>query len=179
MNARTRLVVVAAAAALGCLTAVSSARAGAARFDLTGTWVGSIKCTGVFQGAKFPAFTLTPTLKISQSGLNVGIFADYPPGDTDDSYVGYANPDAKKPLEKGELAILYCGTDDVLGNEPTFDEIGRMVVSTKPPKVKATFKGTSIYSDPGISDAEVGTCKWKWTRTDTADPGIPTVCPAP
>lgn len=178
MSTRIRFAVVAAAAALAFPT-VATVHAGQARFDLTGTWQGSIKCKGVFQGAKFPAFTLTPTLKISQSGLNVGILADYPPGDTDDSYVGYANPDVKKPLEKGELAILYCGTDDVLGNEPTFDEIGRMVVSTKPPKVKATFKGTSIYSDPGISDAEVGTCKWKWTRTDANDPGIPTTCPPP
>jgi hypothetical protein len=186
MNARTRLAVV-AAAALTCLMASSAARAGQARFDLTGTWVGSIKCKGFNGGVKDP-FTLTPTLKISQSGLNIGVFADYPPGDFDDFYTGYANPNVKKPLEKGEFVLIVCGTNDVLG-EPSpdapFDEIGRMSVSTKPPKVKATFKGTSIYSDPQLtpfSDPQTtpisaGTCKWKYTRIDVVDPGISVTCP--
>ena len=178
MNTRTRLTIVAAGAALACLTTFSTAHAGAQFFDLTGTWQGNIKCKSFFDGSK-TSFPLTPTLKISQSGLKIGILADYPPGDIDDSYVGYANPDAKKPFEKGEFALIYCGTDDVLGNDPTFDEIGRMAAKTKAPKVKATFKGTSLYSDPGVTDAEAGTCKWTWTRIDDADPGIPLDCPPP
>jgi hypothetical protein len=184
MKAHTRLVV-AAAAALACLGTSSAARAGAARFDLTGTWVGSIKCKGFFGGVKDP-FTLTPTVKISQSGLNIGLLAD--DAGTLDSYVAYANPDAKKPLEKGEFALIFCGTNDVLAEpfDAPFDEIGRMTVSTKPPKVKATFKGTSIYSDsqlsfgpPQTTPISAGTCKWKFTRTDTNDPGIPLTCPVP
>lgn len=178
MNTKTRIAAVALATAFLVAGAASGVGAGQARFDLTGTWVGSIKCKASFHGEKV-SFELTPTLLISQSGLNVGILADYPPGDIDDRYVGFANPDIKKPLEKGELAILYCGTDDLLGNEPTFDEIGRMTVSTKIAKVKATFKGTSIYSDPGIIEAEAGTCKWKWTRTSDIDPGVPVTCPVP
>ncbi len=52
------------------------------------------------------------------------------------------------------------------------DEIGRMSVSAKPGKVKATLKGLSFYSDT----ADHGTCKWSMKRIGTTDPGVPTEC---
>ncbi len=105
-------------------------------------------------------------MRITQSGLDVGIALDYGGADFD-NYSGLANPGAKKP-EKGELAIVYCGTNDLVGDLGDFDELGRMSISTKLGKLKASFKGTTIFSDfsnPGPLPALGYTCKWKYVRT--------------
>jgi hypothetical protein len=143
-------------------------------YDLTGTWTGAIKCKSFDTGGKVK-FTLTPlALLISQNGLAIGMLADY--GGLSDRYVAVANPDVKKPLEKGELALVVCGTNDQVGDDSDFDEIGRLTVKAKPAVVKAKLAGTSIFSDPGVLAPEAGTCKWKFTRTGTTDPGVPTSC---
>lgn len=143
-------------------------------FDLTGNWTGSIKCKSSLGGAKHTV-TLTPAMQVQQSGLNIGV--QLTSGVTTTSYAGLANPAAKKPEQKGEFALVRCGTNDVLG-DLVQDELGRMAASTKPPKVKATFKGVSFFSNPGTFPAEAGSCKWKWKRTDTGpvDGGIVTEC---
>lgn len=172
---RKRITTVAAAVLLSSALA-SSVFAAFITFDPTGTWTGSIKCKSFFAGTK-EKFTLTPTMKISQNGLRLDLVLDYGGGDTE-TYTGLANPDAKKPTQKGQLALTACGTDDLLGNAPTFDELGTMSVATKPPpSVKASFKGTSIFS-VGLTfpKTEAGTCKWKWTRKDLIDPGVVTAC---
>ena len=148
----------------------------AAAFDLTGTWSGTTACTSLFQGEKFK-FKDAPTLQVTQVGDRIGVRADYGGGDVD-FYTGHAYPDAKKPDEKGEVALIACGTDSIAGNEPMFDELGRFAVSTKTGKIKATLKGLSFFSDPGVASPEAGTCKWKLTRTDTGNPGIATGCAA-
>jgi hypothetical protein len=151
------------------------AAAPAAAFDLTGTWEGGATCTSFFEGAKVK-FKDAPTIQITQIGDAIGLRADYGGGDVD-FYTGIAHPDAKKPEEKGELALIACGTDSVAGNPGTFDEVGRFAAKTKVDKVKATVKGLSFFSDPGAESPEAGTCKWKLTRVDTADAGIATECP--
>lgn len=147
----------------------------AAAFDLTGTWQGSSTCTSLFEGEK-QKFTDAPAIQITQVGDAIGLRADYGAGDVD-FYAGIAHPDAKKPDEKGEIALVACGTDSVAGNAGTFDEVGRFSASTKVGKVKATVKGLSFFSDPGTASPEAGTCKWKLTRTDALDAAIPTTCP--
>ncbi len=144
-------------------------------YDLTGTWRGSIKCSALIAGAKQKS-VLTPTMRISQIGLNIGVQLDF--GTSTSAYGGLANPDAKKPEQKGEAALVLCGTDNVLGVD-LFDEIARMAVAAKPGKVKASFKGVSIFSGPSTPQVTHGTCKWKWTRTDTAEPGLKTQCGEP
>jgi len=115
-------------------------------------------------------------MRIAQGGLEVGLVLDYGGGDTE-QYSGVANPDAKKPFDKGELAIVFCGTNDRVGDPPTFDEIGRITVKAKQGQVKASFKGTSIFSDPGTGlDTEAGTCKWSYKRTSNDPPMLPTSC---
>ncbi len=158
-----------AAAALALATAAGPALA----FDLTGTWTGTIKCKEFVNGVK-DKFELTPTITISQSGNALGILATFGPGDSD-MYTALANPDAKKP-DKGEFAIIFCGTDNQVGNSPTFDEIGRMQVTTKTGKIAAKFRGESIFSDPADMGPEAGTCKWSWKRVDTVDPWVATTC---
>jgi hypothetical protein len=146
----------------------------AVAFDLTGTWSGSTSCTSLFQGEKFK-FKDAPTLQVTQVGDAIGVRADYGGGHID-FYTGRAYPDAKKPGEKGEIALIACGTDSIAGDEPDFDEIGRFTVSTKTGKIKATFKGLSFFSDPGVASPEAGTCKWTLTRTDLGNAGISTAC---
>jgi hypothetical protein len=149
--------------------------------DLTGTWVGTLTCKSFDTGLK-TKLALEPVLQISQSGNEVGARLDF--GGTQEEYDGLANPDGKKPATKGELALIRCSTDSVAGNdfgsdEPDFDEIGRFAVGAKPGKIKASLKGQSFFSDPGVASPEAGSCKWRFTRIDTADPGITPTCPAP
>jgi hypothetical protein len=161
-----------------CMAAVLCGVAGpAAAFDLTGTWSGTTSCTSLFQGEKFK-FKDAPTLQVTQVGDAIGVRADYGGGDVD-LYTGHAYPDAKKPNEKGEIALIACGTDSTAGNGPAFDEVGRFTISTKTGKIKATIKGLSFFSDPlSMNSPEIGTCKWSLTRTALAGSGVSTACGA-
>jgi hypothetical protein len=144
-------------------------------FDLTGTWEGHSTCTSLFEGEK-QKFSDAPTIQITQVGDAIGMRADYGGGDVD-LYTGVAHPDPKKSAEKGEMALVACGTDSIAGNPGTFDEVGRFAVTTKVDKVKAAVKGLSFFSDPGVASPEAGTCKWRLTRVDTIDAAVPTTCP--
>lgn len=161
-----------AALALLTLTLVGADARGAAAqlFDVTGRWVGKLTCKTASAGTK-SSTVATPTLAITQADAAVGMELDYG-GGTVERYTGLANPDGKKALTKGEIGIIRCGTDSVAANAPA-DEIGRLSASTKAaPAVKATLKGQSVFSAP----PSIGTCTWKWTRTDLADPGVATSC---
>jgi hypothetical protein len=154
--------------------AVVSGGGVAAAFDLTGTWSGTAKCTSLFDGITFK-FTDEATVQITQSGRGFGFRADYGPNNVN-LYAGRTYDDAKKPDEKGEVALVACGTDSVAGNDPAFDELGRFTAKTKPGKVKATLKGVTYFSDPGEETPEAGTCKWSLTRVDATDPAGATAC---
>jgi hypothetical protein len=155
------------------VTVVATGRSAGA-LELTGTWTGTTKCTSFYQGAKV-VFGDAPTVQITQDGRTIGVRADFGQGNIS-FYAGRTHPAVKKPDEKGEIALVACGTDDVLGNDPDFDELGRFTAVTKLAKIKATLKGVSFFSDPGVALPEAGTCKWKLTRTDTVNMHIPTSC---
>ncbi len=147
------------------------ARGQVSTFDLTGTWVGKLTCKGMTAGVKATVVS-TPALSVSQSGNAVGLVMDYG-GGVVEQYVGLANPDATKPLEKGELGVIRCGTDNAVGTTVAADEVGRLSAGTKPaPSSKGTLKGTSVVA----RSTGLATCAWKWTRTAVADPGVPTEC---
>jgi hypothetical protein len=154
------------------LSAALAAPAGA--FDVTGTWSGTRKCQDLFGGAK-AKFNEPATLHISQSGNAIGIEVVIAGADTT-NYTALANFPAAKP-DKGEFAMLHCGTNDVAGDDVAFDAIGRMQAATKTDKVKAKIKGISIFSDTGAASPGLGTCKWSLTRVATAPPGVALVCP--
>lgn len=162
------------------LLVVASAPPASAAFityDLTGTWTGTLKCNELTGGVKEKAVS-NPTMRISQVGLNFRVEFSFPGGNTQ-TYAGLANPNAKKPEQKGDAILIRCGTNNVLGNVGHTNTMARMSVSTKPNKVKASFKGFSIFSDPSDPEPHHGTCKWKFTRTDTIDPQLATSCPLP
>ena len=162
--------VVAGAAVAAALVAGGDAAA----FDPTGTWTGTAKCTSLFDGIRFK-FTDEVTVKIQRDGRSIGFSADYGPANVN-LYGGRTYDDAKKPDENGEVALVACGTDSVAGNGPAFDELGRFTAKTKAGKVKATLKGVTYFSDPGVAWPEAGTCKWSLTRIDAAVPGTATTC---
>lgn len=140
-------------------------------FDLSGTWTGSITCKAATAGVK-EKITLTPAVTISQIDNRVGVRVDLGSGGVE-HYTGLANPDEKKPLTKGEIALIHCGSDDAPGADPSFDEIGRFVAATKEaPVAKASLKGISVFARP----ESIGTCTWKWTRTALGNPGVPVGC---
>lgn len=166
---RRGLAVAAAIVAFGTTERVALA------FDLTGTWAGTAKCTSLFEGEKFK-FTDEPAIQVTQVDRAIGLRVDYGGGNVN-FYVGRAYDDAKKPQDKGEVAMVACGTDSVAGNDPAFDELGRFAAKTKPGKVKASLKGVTFFSDPGIPSPEAGTCTWSLTRLDTSNAAIETSCP--
>lgn len=162
-----------AAAALVMSAVPRAADAAFITYNLTGTWSGTIKCSEFLDGAKQKTVS-TPAMTVSQVGLDIGIRLDFGGGNVH-SYTGLANPNAKKPEQKGEFAVVFCGTNSEIADAVP-DKLGRMVASTKPNKVKATIKGTTIFSDPPGFVAHHGTCKWKFTRTDTVDLGFAATC---
>ena len=167
----------AAAGVLGLAMALPShAPAAFITYNIAGTWTGSIKCSGVRGGVKVKSKRQKITMTISQLDLNVGIAVQN--GNATTRYAGLLNPDKKKPEQKGEFAVVACGTNSTAA-DLTADELGRMQASTKPGKVKATIKGITYYSAAGNAPPEAGSCKWSWKRTDNLDPQLQTDCTTP
>ncbi len=148
---------------------LAAATSPAHAFDVSGHWSGTYACKGSFDGEK-ASFTSALEADLTQSGAVVGanILFDGTPY----SYNGLAVFGLAKP-DKGDLMLVICGTDDNL-NSTTYDELGRLKVTTKPAKGTGTISGFSIYSrsDP----PRLYTCKWKLKRTSAVDPGVPTAC---
>jgi hypothetical protein len=157
------------AALLAAALAITAAPAAA--FDLTGSYVGKFRCTGSFEGRKDSFAEPQVQVAITQSGNVFGMRFD--DGFDVLDYSGVAIPDQAKP-DKGEMAFVFCGTDDVLGNNGDLDEIGRLKVTTKPAKGTGKLSGTSIFTE--LDGTSVFTCKWTFKRVDTNDPGLPTSC---
>jgi hypothetical protein len=152
---------------LSVLCVLAMGTGGALALDLTGTWSGSYECKakiGFFGGPDTFGFNPS-TLKITQGVGNVPLALDI-----DDAYQFNGAPlESPNSPDKGEAAVVRCGTTDIDGGE-----VGRIPVTTKPTKGSGTFSGTSIfYSDGGLY-----TCKWKYKRKSTMDPGVPH-CPPP
>jgi len=132
-------------------------------FDLNGTWVGKWSCKG-FDGAKFTDGNRDSTMLVTQTGNALAIDLD----GGSYRYNGLAIADDAKP-EKGEVVLASCSID----NQPGANGLGelmRLTVKTKSGAVKATLKGISIFENPPTT---VGTCKYSFKRTSTADPNVP------
>lgn len=139
-------------------------------FDVTGHWSGTYKCKGTFDGEK-DSYVDTLEADFTQSGAAAGanvVFTGTP-----FNYSGVAIANAAKP-DGGDLMLVICGTDDVLGSAQ-YDELSRLKVTTKPAKGTGTISGESLYVRGGPIQAY--TCKWKLKRTATSAPVVPTSCP--
>jgi hypothetical protein len=164
------------AAALLVATSAPPASAALISPEVVGSWTGKLQCNEYNGGVKEKA-TATPTMRISQVGANFLLELDFGNGNTQ-NYGGLLNPDVKKPEKKADAILIRCGTNNQIGDHP--NAMGRMTISGKPGKVKASFKGFSIFSDETAPSPDHGTCKWKFTRIDTVDPNLPdTTCPLP
>lgn len=158
---RTTALFVTTLLAAACVVAARPAEA----YDLTGHWVGKWSCTGVTNGVKTKTTQATSTLVVtSLSGDKLAAFMDLQRG-----FLGIAIPDAAKP-EKGEAALVGCGTDEDPSNFGQ-TEVGRWKVVTK--GAKGALSGTSVRSN-GVGDVQ--TCKYKYKRVDTVDDDLKFLC---
>jgi hypothetical protein len=139
----------------------------ATAFDLTGTWLGKVSCSGVLAGHKRILKRSPSTLLISQSGgLHVsadGIF-----------YNGGDIADPVRP-SRGELAVIRCGTSPNLSGGDFGGEFGRLKVTTNPLKGTGSLRGTSLRTDV-ILASSVYTCRWSYKRVNTDPPALDS-CP--
>ncbi|MBI3768108.1 MAG: hypothetical protein HY271_06370 [Deltaproteobacteria bacterium] len=108
-------------------------------------------------------------MAITQGVSTFGVVIDAAIPDNNFTYNASAVPDAKKPNEKGEVALLGCHLGNTLPVAPFDGELVRASVKTKLGSSKATFKGTSFFAD---NFPDVGTCKYSYKRVDTNDPGV-------
>ena len=153
-----RLLVAASAA----MVILAPASAGAV--DLTGTWVGTLVCKDLFQGAKITFKQKPSTVTITQNGNHLTLSRN---GTA--TFTGFVLEETAKP-DNGRLAVSACGTDDVPGAaNDDYDEMGDLTVKTKPSKGSGSIKGTSSFAEIN----EIGTCKWSYKRINTADPSVP------
>jgi hypothetical protein len=150
----------------------------ASAFDLTGHWTGKYSCKGFAapfnrdgkQVNKFTTSHKESTLDITQNGGAFGAVIDLNDGPY--RYNGFSMPSVKNAAT-GEVFLIGCSTSKIPTSDDTGAEIVRASVKTKDGVVKATFKGVSLFAD---NFPEIETCKYSYTRVDTADPGIST-CP--
>lgn len=158
---RTTSHFVAALLALACIVAARPAEA----YDLTGHWEGKWSCIGTTNGVKTKTARATSTLIVtSLTGDKLAAYLDLQRG-----FLGIAIPDAAKP-EKGEAALVACGTDEDPSNAGQ-TEVGRWKVATK--GAKGVLSGTSVRSN-GAGDVQ--TCKYKYKRVDTVDDDLKFLC---
>jgi len=147
-------------------TIATGAALPAAAFDLTGHWEGKWSCTVFDSGAKDKDGNSESTFDVTSLGNNTfGARID-----DNLNYRGIEIPNATKP-EKGELAIAHCGGNDDLTTQP-FAELGRWKVTTK--AEKGTISGITIWSN---DSTHVATCKYKYKRSNTANPNLTYTCP--
>jgi len=157
------------------LLSFSTSAVPASAFDLTGHWVGKYSCKGFAapftdDGKQVNKYTTShpqSTLDITQTGggafgavidLNNGPFR----------YNAFAMTSVKSN-GAGEVVLLGCSTANTLPSASSGAEILRASVKTKNGVVKASFKGVSIFAD---NFPEVETCKYSYTRVDSADPNV-------
>jgi hypothetical protein len=120
--------------------------------DVQGTWMGKYSCK-VFNGTKSTEKVETSTLKITAGVLGLAVDID------GRKYYGNTIDDAEDDT-KGEMGITDCDT--------ATDEVGRFTVRGD------KLKGLTLQRIDNrvmMNAPENASCKMKYTRTDTVDPG--------
>ena len=134
-------------------------------FDLTGTWQGKQVCKFTTADGKEKQVFRDDVLTMTQIGTEVRIYM----ASLDFLYTGLAFANAANP-NKGAVGFRLCGLSD---NTTTAGEMGRAKVRAEPFTLNGKFVATSIYAD----NEEVDTCKWKYHRISTEDPGVSACSP--
>ena len=135
-----------------------------AGLDLTGTWVGGLKCTefGEDGSSKFPTEV---DLEISHAGDDLAV--DWV--GTAGLYAGLSIPDPRDPTGRGVVSLVDCETD----SDPLtgFGEMSILKAKVDRDRGKGILRGESNYTF--IDDGNfIGACKWKFKLVDTTDPVI-------
>lgn len=135
--------------------------------DVTGTWTGEQRCK-FFDGVQSnKTFGLSNQVKISQVDSRIAVET---PGGVGSFYNGQVLNDATRST-KGRVVLAECrSAADLDGYNEMVYLAGTATDSS------GRLRGESVFRS---QLGEVGTCKWKLSRTNSADPQVTgcTCCP--
>jgi hypothetical protein len=128
--------------------------------DVTGTWTGEQRCK-FFDGVQTnKTFGLSNQVKISQHDNRIAVET---PGGVGSFYNGEVLDDATKPT-KGRVVLAECRSAADLDG---YNEMVYLAGTAN--EISGRLRGESVVRS---QLGEVGTCKWKLNRTDSADPQV-------
>jgi len=149
--------------ALATLAAAVSAQAVE---PLTGTYVETVRCKGLYNGQKSVASANDQIWYIDDLGDgNVYLHID---GGSGWKYHGWLEVDDAKP-DQGILGFIACSPSDTIPQ----GEFRVLRVKTAPGKLKVVLRGTGL----GIRDFGAGVCTHKFVRTSETIPAVTSSCP--
>jgi hypothetical protein len=131
---------------------------------LTGSWTGKWSCKSLEDGVATRLANGSASLVVTQRGQILHAELDGA-----SRFRGVATQGAVKPA-KGLATLTECRTDPTRVVAP-FDQVIGLRASVKGSKARLVGSGPFL-SDDG-NRRQVGTCKYSFTRTDTADPAVP------
>lgn len=127
-------------------------------FDVTGLWKGSIRCAGQVISQRRSFSRDDVELRVSGSTLQL----------ESRIYRAAFLPDGRNP-DRGAMALIGCSTSLF----PEFrGQMGRLKVTTKPANGTGVISGQLFSIGDSIAESFFS-CKWKFRRVSTVDPGIP------
>jgi hypothetical protein len=161
-----RLTMLWTAAALIAAGAGISVPPPAHALDLTGTWEGSITCTGLAADGERDRYRVLPAVEITQTGADTFNLRET---GADLFYFGRAIAKASNP-DAGVATYVGCPTDASL---PPDSEMVHVKVSADPDpaSVAGTLRGSGPFVDADTDG--LYSCKWTYRRVSKADPGVP------
>ncbi|MCA9511262.1 MAG: hypothetical protein KC560_11210 [Myxococcales bacterium] len=150
--------IIARTLALVCALAAPSAAS-----DLTGTWAGRLRCTGLDAAGARVSTRVDSTLEVSQSGNAIAVLVD---GAL--LYEGAVTDAANAPGAKGMAALEGCQND---GDPNAIAEMASadFRLSARTPRGRLSLD--LVSREDGVRE-----CKGTYSRQDAADPGV-AACP--
>ena len=151
---------------LGGLLFAATTIPAAYAFDATGTWEGSWKCTGFYDGYLDRSSEDNSVIEISQVGDELRVDLD----GGEYFYAGLIINDGTKPDKRAQTGLVACNTTND-SSAPTSEVIHVRLTGGASVDPKAKFRGRSVYAGKNGSPW-VGGCNWKYKRTSRVDPGV-------
>lgn len=141
--------------------------------DLTGTWEGVIDCAGMLDFKNVETFSSSMTLKVGPpSGFNYSVELSDADGVVVATYCAeYTSDLSGSQINNGRMTNSDTGQPSVL-LKVRKDDLGIVTLKAREFSTVPDGEGDIDLISDGLDF-----CKWTFTQTSTADPGITLVCP--